>query len=375
VRRFAFVMDQQVGLRTQALNYERALGGMPPDDPLATTATFVPVRYAATDSLLTRLPILPSGIRGTLRGIHEIRTALGDARSIRARFDGVLWATWAAKSVLDLVRAAPAALVMDMSPLQMEAMGDLYGYSSARARLFRGSKRRATDRLYAEAAYLFPWSSFVAESLCADYGVPAAKIKILSPGTDLHLFQPDPSARADDGVVRILFVGGDFQRKGGDLLLAWAAARREVGPPIEIHVVTRDDIPATPGVVVHHGVSNNSPELVRLYQTSDLFVLPTRADCYSLVAMEAMACALPVVISRLGGIPDIVADGETGFLIESGDAGALAERLDVLVADAGLRRTMGETGRRRAGDRFDAAKNLRRLLCTVYGCAIEEEAG
>lgn len=344
-------MDQQVGLRTQALNWRRVVS----EDP-DVVPTWVDVHYEADAGPLSRLPGLPSGIQGTLRGVREIRAGLGDV----SRFDAVLWATWAAKSVPELVRAAPAALVMDMTPAQMEAMGAQYGYSRARARLGAGWKRRATDRLYAGARHLFPWNEWVAASLRDDYGVPADKITAVSPGVDQRLFLPDPSARPGDGVVRLLFVGGDFIRKGGDLLLRWARETSATG--WELHLGTRDPVPDTPGVFAHGGLTNNSPELVRLYQRCDVFVLPTRADCFSLVAMEAMSCGLPVVISRLGGIPEIVGDGESGFLLEPGDYGALASRLDLLVSDEGLRGRMGAAALVRARERFDCRVNVGRVL-------------
>ncbi len=350
--RFAFVLDQQVGLKTQALNWERVAA----EDP-AVDAAVVPVCYQADAGPLSRLPGLPSGIRGTLRGVGEIRAGLAGA----GPRDAVLWATWAAKSVPASVQAAPAFLVMDMTPAQMEAMGTRYGYGKARARFGAAWKRRATDRLYANARHLFPWNEWVAKSLRDDYGVPAEKVTPVSPGVDQHLFLPDPSARPADGVARLLFVGGDFARKGGDLLLRWAR-ETQVMVPWELHLVTRDPVPATPNVVVHGGVANNSPDLVRLYQRSDLLVLPTLADCYSLVAMEAMSCGLPVVISRLGGIPEIVADGLTGFGLEPGDYPSLALHLDQLVSDAGLRQRMGAASLLRAREEFDCRTNMGRIL-------------
>ncbi len=184
--RFAYVLDQQVGLRTQALNWERVAG----EDP-SIEASWVPVCYEADAGPLARLPGLPSGIKGTLRGVREIRDGLERA----GQQEAILWATWAAKSVPDLVQASPSFLVMDMTPLQMEAMGELYGYSRARARFGAGWKRRATDRLYAAAAHLFPWNEWVAASLRDDYGVPPEKITPVSPGVDQNLFFPDPSAR------------------------------------------------------------------------------------------------------------------------------------------------------------------------------------
>jgi glycosyltransferase involved in cell wall biosynthesis len=353
--RFAFVLDQQVGLKTQALNWERVAAEDSQVDP-----AWVPVCYEAEAGPLTRLPGLPSGIKGTLRGVREIRTGLEAA----GPQDGILWATWAAKSVPDLVRSAPSFLVMDMTPVQMEAMGALYGYGKARAQFGAAWKRRATDRLYTEARHLFPWNEWVAASLRDDYGVPAEKVSAVSPGVDLHLFHPEMSRHPNDGVVRLLFVGGNFARKGGDLLLRWAN-ETSITTPWELHLVTRDTVPETPHVVVHQGIVNNSPELVALYRQSDLFVLPTLADCYSLVAMEAMACGLPVVISRLGGIPEIVADGETGFLLEPDDYPALAVRLDQLITDADLRQSLGAASLKWAQEKFDCRVNMGRILQTM----------
>ncbi len=348
---FAFVLDQQVGLKTQALNWQCAAG-----EDLSVSPTWVPVRYEADGGLLSRLPGVPSGIKGSLRGIAEIKAGLNGAA-----FDGVVWGTWAAKSVPWLVSAAPAFVVLDMTPTQMEAMGALYGYGAARARLGAAWKRRATDRLYARAAHLFPWNEWVARSLRDDYGVPPEKITAVSPGVDQTLLRPDPSARMADGKVRLLFVGGDFARKGGDLLLRWAQETR-TETSWELHLVTRDAVPETPGVVVHRGITNNSPELVRLYQSSDLFVLPTRADCYSLVAMEAMSCGLPVIISRLGGIPEIVTDGETGVLLEPGAYEPLAAALDLLVADTTRRQALGAAALAHAKTHFDCRVNLGLVL-------------
>lgn len=362
-RRLAFVLDQQVGLRTQSLNFERIVSADP-----AFEGTIVPVRYAADGGFLTRIPGVPGGVKGTLRGVAEIRSALEGKD-----FDAVLWATWAAKSVPDLVSRWPAYIRMDMTPIQMEEMGAHYGYSKTRARFLASLKRRATDRIYNLATHHFPWSNFVAESLEADYGIPAENITVITPGVDTELYHPDPSVKPNDGVVRVLFVGGDFERKGGDLLLRWAKERQadKSLPSFELQIVTRDEsVQSGPGIVVHRGVGNDSPELIRLYQMSDVFVLPTRADCYSLVSMEAMACGLPVVVSRLGGIPDIVSEGETGYLLTPDDDEALAVALDHLVSDQELRELMGADGRRRAVGSFDSRASLGQIVSAMKTGAV-----
>jgi glycosyltransferase involved in cell wall biosynthesis len=102
--------------------------------------------------------------------------------------------------------------------------------------------------------------------------------------------------------------------------------------------------------------------MLQLYATSDLFAIPTLADAFSLVAMEALAASMPVVATRVGGIPDIVLDGKTGYLLEAGDSAALGDAIEALVTDAGRRRSMGEHGRADALRRFNARENARRLF-------------
>ena len=64
----------------------------------------------------------------------------------------------------------------------------------------------------------------------------------------------------------------------------------------------------------YRNVAPNSEALLKLYRAADIFALPTRADCYSLVCMEALASGLPIVATKVGGIPDILRDGKTGHL-------------------------------------------------------------
>jgi glycosyltransferase involved in cell wall biosynthesis len=161
--------------------------------------------------------------------------------------------------------------------------------------------------------------------------------------------------------VRILFVGGDFERKGGKALVQ---SFRQLGlwPRAELHIVTRHAVPSGPGVVVHRDVANNSERLLDLYRSSDVFVLPTLADCFSNASIEAMACGLPVITTPVGGIPDIVLDRDCGFLVPPGDEAALAAALRRLVDDSALRVSLGEAARRRAVLNFDARANALRLI-------------
>src|SRR5262249_49854085 len=90
--------------------------------------------------------------------------------------------------------------------------------------------------------------------------------------------------------------------------------------------------------------------------------LPTRADMSPWVILEAMATGRPVLATRTGGIPDMVQDGKTGFLIEPEDRATLAERLHLLLTDAKLRQCLGKTGRKLVEQEFNAAVCVPRIL-------------
>jgi glycosyltransferase involved in cell wall biosynthesis len=159
--------------------------------------------------------------------------------------------------------------------------------------------------------------------------------------------------------MRILFVGGDFERKGGDLLLD--VFRKYLRATCELHLVTNADVPSRDGVWSYRGVKPHSRELLALYADADVFAFPTRADCYGVVLSEAMASSLPIVTTRVAAIPEAVQDGESGFVIESDDAEALRDRLERLAQSPELRAQMGRCSRRVGEERFDMNKNANQI--------------
>lgn len=90
-----------------------------------------------------------------------------------------------------------------------------------------------------------------------------------------------------------------------------------------------------------------------IYRTSDIVVVPSRwEEPFGLVCIEAGAAGLPVVATRMGGLPEVIVDGVTGALAEAGDVSALAEKVQILVDDPGLRRAQGNAGRERVEQEF-----------------------
>ena len=93
-------------------------------------------------------------------------------------------------------------------------------------------------------------------------------------------------------------------------------------------------------------------ELGHIYREADALVLPSVSDAFPLVALEAMACGTPVLATRVSGLPEMIEDWQTGFLVKPGDIGQLAMGIRFLSGDPKLRKRMGQNGRRRVLDGF-----------------------
>jgi glycosyltransferase involved in cell wall biosynthesis len=97
-------------------------------------------------------------------------------------------------------------------------------------------------------------------------------------------------------------------------------------------------------------------KVARYYQAADLYLHPTRADTFPTTVLEALACGIPVVASAVGGIPEQVVEGQTGYLVPVGDARALAERVLELLANEEPRLRMGRQAAEDAARRFGLNK-------------------
>lgn len=97
----------------------------------------------------------------------------------------------------------------------------------------------------------------------------------------------------------------------------------------------------------------NVPNLEELIGASDLFLLPSDAESFGMAALEAMASEVPVIGTSLGGLPEVVVDGETGYLHGAGDVEGMAAHAIELLTDDGFRERMGKRAREVAIERFD----------------------
>jgi glycosyltransferase involved in cell wall biosynthesis len=103
-------------------------------------------------------------------------------------------------------------------------------------------------------------------------------------------------------------------------------------------------------------------DVMELLDATDVLIHPSRTEAFPTALLEAMAARVPVVATAVGGIPEIVADDQTGLLVGAPpDAGRFADAVLTLAADADLRRRLGEAGRRRFEDEFTAERWAHRV--------------
>jgi glycosyltransferase involved in cell wall biosynthesis len=212
-------------------------------------------------------------------------------------------------------------------------------YSGAGGRLWLSQEREA----YAGAQHVFTASRAAARSLQDDYGLPAERVTVVGAGSN---FFPLPPARLRPRRPEILFIGREWERKGGpELLQAFRAVRREV-PDARLVVVGTDRVAPEPGVEVRGKLMDRS-ELAACFESASVYCVPSRFCPFTNSLMEAMAYSLPCVSTTSAGTPDLVADGETGILVEPRDAGAIAGALLRLLREPELADRMGRAGRQR----------------------------
>ena len=229
------------------------------------------------------------------------------------------------------------------------------------------------------------------DDLVLRFGTPAAKVCTVPPGVDLELFHPRDrgAARATLGLPGdeplVLFVGRVDPIKGIDTLLDAVPllARNDDLPrkPTVLFVGGDLDAAGEPtgplasvaeratarGVTDRFRFVGSQPQerLPLFYAAADVVAVPSRYESFGLVAVEAMACGIPVVASRVGGLLFTVEDGASGLLVPPQDPAALAEGLALVLVDDICRRRLA-AGALRSAERF-AWPGVAAAIHRVYG--------
>jgi glycosyltransferase involved in cell wall biosynthesis len=268
-----------------------------------------------------------------------------------------LFAPYASAELANLETTKP---ILYYSDTTFRSICDYYpnfsGLSDWSRRAGDDLERRAITRS-AVACFASEWA---ASSAIRDYGTPAEKVHVLPMSANLIEPPTRESLRFNkvDGPVRLLFTGVDWQRKGGRIAFDTLTALLRRGMDAELTVVgCTVPMECSHQRVRSLGFVNKSTQsgkqaLEQLLRDSDFLILPTRAECYGIVFVEAAAFALPSLATDTGGVRTALAGGASGYLLPTDATG---EDYANRIADAFRDRAGYSALRMRARDAYDSS--------------------
>jgi glycosyltransferase involved in cell wall biosynthesis len=231
---------------------------------------------------------------------------------------------------------------------------------------------RFVDRAFAKRARRLVAISNAVRRFLVGAGHPAERIETIHYGLDRLPDAPSELAPPPAGPPLLLAVGRlTAQKDHPTLLRAFAEAHRN-HPDALLAILGIGPLEEeTRALVAELGLEGavllpGRLEIRDWLERADVFVHTSRWEGFGLVLLEAMLAGLPVAATRVSAVPEVVADGETGLLVEPGDVTALSQALDALLGDASLRERLGAAGLERARQRFSVARMADRTIA-LYG--------
>jgi glycosyltransferase involved in cell wall biosynthesis len=219
--------------------------------------------------------------------------------------------------------------------------------------------------VFESATRVFTFSDWCAAAIAEKYGVGRDRIDVVGAGANL-----DPgllNGERDYAAQHALFIGIDFERKGGpDVLRAFARVRRQL-PAARLSIVGgQKPGPIAPGVT-SLGFVRGKSELAAVIRSASLFVMPSRWEPFGVAFLEAMAAGLPCVGSDLFAMPEII--GDTGTVVRPGDDEQLARVMHGYLSDADACADRGRAARARYGATYGWDRVADRVVAVIAASA------
>jgi N-acetyl-alpha-D-glucosaminyl L-malate synthase BshA len=210
-------------------------------------------------------------------------------------------------------------------------------------------------------------SRWLAEAAHVELGLPRdVTIDVIPNFVDSEQFRPladeGGCASGQQARPRVLTHVSNFRpvKRVEDVVHIFATVRAEIPSRLDLvgdgpERARIEALVTSLGLRDHVRFLGERGDLIATLQQSDVFLLPSQTESFGLAALEAMACGVPVVATDVGGVSEVVADGETGFLAAVGDIAGMARHARRLLTDEDLRRRMSRAARHRAETQFRLA--------------------
>lgn len=223
--------------------------------------------------------------------------------------------------------------------------------------------------VYDSMDLIFTMSEYLRQSFINDFGVPDSKVLAIGAGINLTKI-PEISDQKNYTTGQILFVGVDFDRKGGPMLLKAFRRVRARRPNATLHIVGphhRESLgQLADGVIFHGFLDQRDPtqvgRLQKLFSQSVLFVMPSLYEPFGIAPLEAMTYQVPCILTNRWAFPEMVEPGVNGELVEPADVDGLTDRMIYLLDRPDLLRQYGARGRERVIQKYtwnSVVSNLR----------------
>lgn len=303
--------------------------------------------------------------RWTARSMHarSVRAAKLLARAPSAR--AVLLYGTDFYPALEGERArVPVAATLDTTFAQLARAGEwkFGSLSPAETRACVERQRAVLQR----CTWLFPWTQWCADSLRDDYGISPSRMVIIGAGPNFDVALAPQSGR--DGRT-LLFVGRDWMRKNGPLVLDAFRLARAARPDLRLAVVGPREAPCVePGVQWLGALDGvDRAQLAQLYATSALLLAPARFEPFGIALLEAMSAGVPVIALDRGAAREIVVDGVTGTLLADAEPRALADAALAWLANRECLSRASDAAREHVRAQFGWHRAAKRIVDTLSG--------
>ena len=305
-------------------------------------------------------------------------------RLARQRFD-LLVAPASFTEIAYLRSGVPIIYIEDSTLCQLI---DFYPGLTGLLTVSKAELNHLERRALKQASLVCYSSEWAAESARTEYGAEPTKLVVIPFGANY----PDPPSRAEtlrhapafDGTCRLLFVGGEWVRKGGDIAYATMEALQRLGVPTVLTVVGCSPASATafknPNLVMkpflNMGQEADRRNLHELFSAADFFILPSRAECAAIAFCDANAFGLPVFTTDVGGISSFVRHGVNGYMLPASATGEdFAKEIKRVLDDPACYQRLRQQSRLEYERRLNWDTWAQKLLAAIEEKGILEASG